>query len=139
MEVDRFSFNMMCQQACVVVRVLIDTGAVLNVVSSEFARKYKLKLQECRNIIVKFGNGETSDSKYSTSINLIQGSYAQKIEFFVADMHIPVIVGMPWVSAVQITKIDWSSRLVLFHDGEKLHSLTGEAPEFLGTHPQILS
>jgi hypothetical protein len=89
--------------------------------------------------MVKFGNGTTSDSILSTTLSLKQGSYLQKIEFFIADIHITVILGIPSVSAVHITKIDWCSRLVQFFDGEQLHSLTGEDSEFIGKHPLLLS
>ena len=130
---------MFCHEASGDISVLIDTGAVLNVISFEFAKEHKLTLEKCRKIKVKFGNGNTSDTNLSTTLNLKQGKYSQKIEFFVADIHLPIILGLPWLSAVQITNLDWSTGVVQFYDGENLHSLIGDSSETTTSHPLRLS
>ena len=88
--VDHFSFTIFCTEISSKVPVLIDTGAVLNVISLKFAKFHKLELQQGKQIKVKFGNGSTAQTSQFTTLHIEQGSYSQKIEFFVADIHLPM-------------------------------------------------
>ena len=70
-------------------------------------------------------NGFTARSSHFTILYIKQGLYAQKIEFFGSDIHLPMILGMPWISEEVITQVDWFNRIIQFYDGEAHHTLPG--------------
>ena len=37
----------------------------------------------------------------------------------VANIHLPMILGVPWFSNFRITHLDWAKKMLKFHDGCK--------------------
>ena len=126
---NKFTFKMHCLEINVKLPVLIDSGAALNVVSTALIEKYHLPRFNGSSHRIKFGNGQTSPISQYTTLTLSQNGYVQKIEFWIADIHLPLILGVPWISAVTITKIEWKSGLFEFYDGQLMHQLIPEAFE----------
>lgn len=115
----KFSFLFSCKQLKKQLTVLIDTGAMLNLVSQELIKNSHLETYQVDQVNLKFGGGNKIAADRAVKLTISQGIYSQEVEFIVANIHLPMILGVPWFSNVRITHLDWAQKIFKFHDGTK--------------------
>lgn len=119
-------------------KVLIDCGATSNFLSRTFAIRHDLiSAQKAGTIILADGRHTTQPSWISTRCRLKMGQYAANFCFTVTDLvnGFDVILGMPWLEALQ-PSITWKTKILVLNwrgqelavRGQKLQK-TGAATE----------
>jgi predicted aspartyl protease len=104
-------------------RILLDSGASVNCVSSKWARDNKLTLMNlAKTAEVRMADGTTYQGRMQVkdaAINI--GKYQGKATFIELPLpDIDVILGMPWLKQVN-PSIDWITARVATRDGCILH------------------
>ena len=98
--------------------MLLDTGAMLNIVSSDLVKSHGLSPTGRTKVKLKFAGGNEISVTQSIILTLTQDKYERKIEFLVAAIHIPMILGTPWFSSVSISNLTWEEKRLTFVDLE---------------------
>jgi hypothetical protein len=104
---------------------------MLNVVNSELIKHHKLTATHRPRVKLKFGGGHEIQVNQSIVLTLSQRGYKKKIEFLVAAIHVPIILGTPWFSSISIANLTWKDRILKFSDMQtkELFSFSPFSPE----------
>jgi hypothetical protein len=129
----KFNFQFFCQEIGQFIPVLLDTGAMLNIVSSDLVKSHGLSPTGRTKVKLKFGGGNEILVTQSIILTLTQDKYERKIEFLVAAIHIPMILGTPWFSSVSISNLTWEEKRLTFVDLETKteYSLNSHPPQVI--------
>lgn len=98
------------------VRVLIDSGATENFVSTQLTKKCHINLLRTSKVVT-FADGKRKvNVGVAHNVPLTVGQYDDKLSCFVLPIAgYDIVLGMPWLHA-RNPKIDWARRIIEFTD-----------------------
>lgn len=108
------------------VRILLDSGATGNFMSSAMADRYHFPKQpELPNMGVILANGEKQAVRLQPALKVSIGTYRDTMDFLVTDLldGVDIILGKTWLDRLN-PNVDWPSNTLSFTHDEKVHTLS---------------
>ena len=104
-------------------KILIDSGANGNFVSSDFVRDNKLKTIQYQTLVhVTLTDGKIKTTTLcKTELDLTVGDYNKKVNAQVLDLSYNLILGKPWLTQNN-PEIDWKNNKVTFSFEDRKHT-----------------
>ena len=107
------------------VGVLLDSGCTANVISRTLVQELNLTMTDCPLIEARFANGVSEILRHVVHVSVTVGTFVDTIPCFVGDIDEDIILGVPFLSSIVITRLDWANRILWFEKDGVVFLWTG--------------
>ena len=105
--------------------VLLDSGCNSNVVSAEWCRQHGKVSTPCIAVPVSFANGEVTSFQQQVRVQVRIGDWTNEVVCFVGEIEATLILGVPFLTSVVVTWLNWSRGVFRFIDNGTQYQWNG--------------
>jgi hypothetical protein len=95
-------------------KALIDSGSTAMIISERFLNEHQLADHKGRAMQFKFADGSVKSSDRMATIRLTKGTYTATLECYVLTCPSDLILGLPWLRCIDITKQNFRTGIFEF-------------------------
>ena len=115
---DKFEFTAQLQSEGkeICTSFLLDSGCNAMVISKAFVKRHALPTQPCRQQNFKFANGSNGATTRKCIFRLLCKGYSKLIQCYVTDIKQDLIIGLPFIESILVTRVNWIAGEFHFKD-----------------------